>query len=86
MREFTKADLQKIFIEFEELKRSYERIVSNMNKRIITMGKQGNLTGSLKLSAEMAIYRERLGYCVAVLAMIRWIMGGRMPNMNPTRR
>ena len=71
MREFTKADLQKIFIEFEELKRSYERIVSNMNKRIITMGKQGNLTGSLKLSAEMAIYRERLGYCVAVLAMIR---------------
>ena len=50
------------------------------------MGKQGNLRGSLKLSAEMAIYRERLGYCVAVLAMVRWILGGRLPNMNPTRR
>ena len=86
MREFTKAELQEIFVTFEEHKRSYERIVSNLNKRIITMGKQGNLTGSLKLSAEMAVYRERLGYCVAVLAMIRWILGGRMPNMNPTRR
>lgn len=86
MREFTKDDLQKIFLIFEEHKRSYETIVSNLNKRIITMGKQGNLKGSLKLSAEMAIYRERLGYCVAVLAMIRWILGGRMPNMNPTRR
>ena len=86
MREFTKADLQQIFVTFEEHKRSYERMVSNLNKRIITMGKQGNLTGSLKLSAEMAIYRERLGYCVAVLAMVRWILGGRLPNMNPTRR
>jgi hypothetical protein len=86
MREFTKADLQEIFVTFEEHKRSYERMVGNLNKRIITMGKQGNLSGSLKLSAEMAIYRERLGYCIAVLAMIRWIMGGRMPNMKPTRR
>ena len=66
MREFTKADLQEIFVTFEEHKRSYERMVSNLNKRIITMGKQGNLSGSLKLSAEMAVYRERLGYCVAV--------------------
>ena len=86
MREFTKSDLQQIFVTFEEHKRSYERMVSNLNKRIITMGKQGNLRGSLKLSAEMAIYRERLGYCVAVLAMVRWILGGRLPNMNPTRR
>ena len=86
MREFTKADLQEIFVTFEEHRRYYEHMVSNLNKRIITMGKQGNLSGSLKLLAEMAVYRERLGYCVAVLAMIRWSMGGRVPNMNPTRR
>ena len=86
MREFTKKELQEIFNVFETHKRNYQQIVADLNKRIITMGKQGNLTGSLKLSSEIGVYRERLGYCIGVLAMIRWIMGGRKPNMNPTRR
>tara|TARA_R110000751_G_scaffold256763_1_gene356222 strand:+ start:136 stop:396 length:261 start_codon:yes stop_codon:yes gene_type:complete len=86
MREFTEGELQEIFNIFETHKRKYQQMVADLNHRIIIMGKQGNLTGSLKLSSEVSTYRERIGYCVGVLAMIRWIMGGHRPNMNPTRR
>jgi len=86
MREFNNGELQEIFTIFENHKRQYQQIVADLNHRIITMGKQGNLKGALKISSEVSIYRERIGYCVGVLAMIRWVMGGRRPNMNPTRR
>jgi len=86
MRDVSKADLEALFNEFDTLRRQYERMVADLNRRIVSMGRQGNTTGSLKLAGEVAIYRERLGYCMAVLAMVRWMLGGRAPNMNPTRR
>ena len=86
MRDVTKAELEALFNEFDNLRRQYERMVADLNRRIVSMGRQGNTTESLKLAGEVAIYRERLGYCLAVLAMVRWMLGGRAPNMNPTRR
>ncbi len=85
MRDITKADLEALFNEFDTLRRQYQRMVADLNRRIVSMG-QDNPLGALRLAGEVSIYRERLGYCMAVLAMVRWMLGGRGPNMNPTRR
>ena len=85
MRDITKADLEALFNEFDTLRRQYQRMVADLNRRIVSMG-QDNPLGALRRAGEVSIYRERLGYCMAVLAMVRWMLGGRGPNMNPTRR
>ncbi len=86
MRDISKAEIEDLWNTFETQKRQYERTIADLNKRVILAGRQGNLKGALKLTSEVAIYRERLGYCIAILSVVRWMLGGSPPKLSPTRR
>jgi len=86
MRDISKAEIENLWNTFETQKRQYERTIADLNKRVVLAGRQGNLKGALKLTSEVAIYRERLGYCIAILSVVRWMLGGSAPKLSPTRR
>lgn len=86
MRSLQQSDIRLLFAEFETLRREYETMVSDLSEKVVRAGKAKNLKSALRYSAQVAVYRERLGYCVGVLSMIRWLSGGRQPRLSPTRR
>jgi hypothetical protein len=85
MRSLRQNDLTELFAEFETLRRKYEQMVADYSSKVVSAGKSKDFKAALRYSSQVAVYRERLGYCVGVLAMIRWLSGGRQPRLNPTR-